>query len=151
MGFLSKLLGRPEPDPIPGREKDSRQNAPDRKSPGAAPAGRSWGPDMPAEENQFNYPGTYLEYFEHIFREDFPSCAYQLSPGRSDKTTVCTFRQDGRHVLTVELLSETCNVRKVRQDCSDAGIPYLRFYYDHPGWWNTRSYVSGRIRAALGQ
>ena len=29
------------------------------------------------------------------------------------------------------------------------GIPYLRFYYNHEGWWNTRSYVTRRIANAL--
>ena len=29
------------------------------------------------------------------------------------------------------------------------GVPYLRFYKDHEGWWNARSYVVSRIEKAL--
>ncbi len=46
-------------------------------------------------------------------------------------------------------MSESCEAKKFRDDCVRAGTPYLRFYYDHDGWWNTRSYVAGRIRGAL--
>ena len=30
-----------------------------------------------------------------------------------------------------------------------AGLAYVRFYFNPPGWWNTRSYVVRRIKAAL--
>ena len=33
---------------------------------------------------------------------------------------------------------------------SAQGIPYIRFYYDHEGWWNTKSYVIRRTSEALG-
>jgi hypothetical protein len=38
---------------------------------------------------------------------------------------------------------------KLRNECRAQGIPYLRFYYDHDGWWNTRSYVTRRIAGQL--
>ncbi len=47
-------------------------------------------------------------------------------------------------------MSETSSAQRVRKACAAENVPYLRFYIDHDGWWNTRSYVTGRIRAALG-
>ena len=116
------------------------------------PIGRSWGERMPDEPNQYNYPGTYVQYFEDIFRSDF--AAYQITRSenpRSDRTSVYTFREDGRTVLVVELISRRADLQKLRRDCQRNAIPYLRFYYDYHGWWNARSYVVRRIRSALGQ
>ena len=36
------------------------------------PSGFSWGPTMPAQENQYNFPGTYEEYFDSIFLKEYP-------------------------------------------------------------------------------
>ena len=47
-------------------------------------------------------------------------------------------------------MSENSEANKLRASCRAQGLPYVRFYYDHDGWWNTRSYVAGRTRAALG-
>ena len=78
----------------------------------SGPSGDSWGPNMPAEENQFS--------------------------------------QAGMKKLVVEVISDSSNPYKLMKDCHAQGIPYLRFYYDHDGWWNTKSYVTRRISKALG-
>ena len=116
----------------------------------SAPSGFSWGPVMPAEENQFSWNGSYVDYFAHIFRDDFPQFQLQIEtpPGRS--ATVMTLHYGGRIALIVELLSEKSSAKKLRNQCRINGIPYLRFYYDHDGWWNTRRYVVTRVRSALG-
>ncbi len=119
-------------------------------APAAAPSGFSWGETMPAEENQFNYPGTYVEYFDGIFRTEFPAYVTSHTPGYGGRSTVFTLTAGGQTALTVELLSENSSSVKLRENCAKRGIPYLRFYYDHHGWWNTRSYVIARTRAALG-
>jgi len=105
---------------------------------------------IPAEECQYNYSGSYAQYFEHVFSEDFPGYLLSRESTYNGRATVFTFRQGGRKALVVELLSENSSVTKLRKACAAEGVPYLRFYYDHDGWWNTRSYVSGRVRAALG-
>ena len=113
-------------------------------------SGLSWGETMPAEENQYNYPGTYLEYFDHIFRDDFPEYETVREPGRSSRSYVYTLRSGGADAIKIELLHDSSSAYKLRRDCASIGLPYLRFYYDHDGWWNTRSYVTGRVRKALG-
>jgi len=113
------------------------------------PAGRSWGPTMPEEENQYNYGGSYIQYFEHVFSEDFPEYEVTRAQGYGTKSTVFTFRQGGAEALIVELVSRRSDYRALRKKCRAAGLPYLRFYYDYDGWWNTRSYVRGRVREAL--
>ena len=35
------------------------------------------------------------------------------------------------------------------EDVVEKGLPYLRFYFDHEGWWNTRAYVTKRVAEAL--
>ena len=112
-------------------------------------SGFSWGPRMPQEENQFNYPGTYVQYFNHVFTEEFPG--YQISYEAAAKrpATIFTFRRDGRTALIVELMSDRSEAKKLRRECEANRIPYLRFYYDHEGWWNTRTYVVTRTRGAL--
>ena len=114
------------------------------------PSGFSWGPAMPAEENQYNYSGNYLQYFDHVFADDFPGYSFERQQGYGGNTTVYTFTDGGRVVLVVELLSRKSSPVKLRQSCRQQGIPYLRFYYDYEGWWNTRAYVKDRVRKALG-
>ena len=111
------------------------------------PSGNSWGPVMPAEENQFNYKGSYIQYFEEIFRNEFP--AYQIEKEKSGKITVFTFYSGGVKALVVELLNSNSGRYKLREECRRTGVPYLRYYYDHKGWWNTKSYVIERTRKAL--
>ncbi|MBO4636279.1 MAG: hypothetical protein J5685_03955 [Clostridiales bacterium] len=114
------------------------------------PSGDSWGPDMPAEENQFNFRGNYREYFEHIFAEDFPS--YQVDkeiPAKWPNRTVYRLSSGGVLALVIEILPESSGTKRLREECRASGTPYLRFYHNHDGWWNTRSYVKGRISKAL--
>ena len=116
-----------------------------------APSGCSWGPNMPAEENQFNYPGTYLEYFDGIFRTEFSEYTIERTSSNTSKpVTLFTFWRGAQKALVVELMPQSSCARKQRSLCASQGIPYLRFYYDHDGWWNTRSYVVTRTRTALG-
>ena len=114
------------------------------------PSGFSWGPDMPAEENQFNYKGTYKEYFDNVFRSEFSTYKIESADANNGRSTVFTFWDGSRKALVVELLSEKSSAYKLRTDCKAEGVPYLRYYYDHHGWWNTREYVKQRTRNALG-
>lgn len=126
-------------------------SAPAWSAPGAsAPAsGDSWGDLMPTEENQYNFGGSYLQYFGKVFREDFPAYTVQQEPGRDERSPLFVFYQNGRKALVVELKSERSSAQAIRRRCEAEGVPYLRFYYDHDGWWNTRSYVTRRVTAAL--
>ena len=114
------------------------------------PSGDSWGPNMPAEENQFNSGLDYKTYFTNIFESEFSS--YQINkeipPYRN--ALIFTFSQGGAKKLVVEIISDKTNPYKLRNDCRAQGIPYIRYYYDHDGWWNTKSYVIRRTTNALG-
>ena len=116
----------------------------------SGPFGRSWGSRMPGEPNQFNYPGTFDRYFDQLFRTEFPEYEITSEGARYYNGLIFTFRKAGRTALIVELLPQRCAAVKLRRDCEQAGIPYLRYYYDHEGWWNTYSYVTNRTRNALG-
>ncbi len=116
------------------------------------PAGpdRDWYQQIPEEECQYNFDGTYLNYFAKIFREEFPGyiAAFEtIDPGRRFKYTL---KKDGADKLVVELMTEKSEANKLRSDCRKAGMPYVRFYFDHKGWWNTREYVVSRVSEALG-
>lgn len=114
------------------------------------PSGLPWGGEVPpAEENSFTFQGTYLEYFDRIFRAEFPEYTLETEQFNNGKRAVVRFLKDGECALVVELLNNSASVFKLRRDTLRAGIPYLRYYYDHEGWWNTRSYVTERTRAAL--
>ena len=129
---------------------DHPAKRPDNAIPSRTPSsGVSFYGDVPAEENQYNFSGTYLQYFEKIFREDFPEYMVVTEKAPDGRSTVFTFTSSGRQVLVVELKSENSESQRVRKACEAAAMPYLRFYYDHEGWWNTRSYVTQRIRTAL--
>lgn len=116
----------------------------------AAVPGCSWGPVMPAEENQFNYPGTYIEYFDHVFKTEFPEYRITCENARNYTATIFIFWNGPQRALVVELLPQHSAAVKLKNDCRANGTPYLRYYYDHEGWWNTYSYVRDRTRAALG-
>lgn len=118
------------------------------KSGKSSPSGFSWGETMPDEENQFNFRGSYVEYFDGIFRTEFPQYRLECEVPRK-KATVFTFYSGAQKALVVELLASSSASKKLRMNCAEQGIPYLRFYYDHHGWWNTRSYVITRTRNAL--
>ena len=115
----------------------------------SAPVGVSWGPVKPAEENQFNSGLSYQDYFEKVYREEFPE--YSISREMKKTGTGCnfTFEKDGRVCLKVEVISRSTNPYKLMRDCREAGIGYTRFYHNNHGWWNTRSYVVARTRAAI--
>ena len=108
------------------------------------------GDALPAEENSFAFDGPYQAYFRKVFSEEFP--AYQIgeSPAPHGRGTLFTFSKNGGTALVVEVMSEGCSSQKVRKSCAMQGVPYLRYYYDHRGWWNTRSYVRERTGRALG-
>lgn len=112
-------------------------------------SGFSWGPVMPDEENQFNFNGTYKEYFRDVFMNEFPQYSIVSYDSNNGKATVFTFNLGVKKALVVELLSEKSSAYKLRKECKRDHIPYLRYYYDHHGWWNTRTYVAERTRKAL--
>lgn len=114
------------------------------------PSGDSWGPNMPAEENQFNSGLRYQDYFTKVFNEAFPSYQIDKQDVRNGSAMLFTFSQYGVKKLVVEVISQRSNPYKVRNDCRNEGVAYLRYYYDYDGWWNTRSYVVRRTSKALG-
>ena len=102
MGLLSQLLGKKtesaikdllndtekkikaavkdgfKDDPAPKPAAKPAETAP----PQAAEQERSdalWGEIMPKDENQFSFNGTYKEYFEKIFTEEFPEYSFLLA------------------------------------------------------------------------
>ena len=115
------------------------------------PSGFSWGPTMPAEENQYSYKGSYIDYFMNIFRAEFPQYQITCKPSENMQYVLITFNAANRTALVVELLSRTSSVTKMRNNCRKTGTPYLRYYHNVEGWWNTRSYVITRTRIALSQ
>ena len=112
---------------------------------------KSWYEDVPDEECQYNYNGTYLEYFSMIFREDFPEYKVLFLEVQNRRKYTYTFLREGKEVLCVELMASACESNKIRRECMARQLPYLRFYFDHNGWWNTRTYVRERVSKALGQ
>ena len=113
-------------------------------------SGDSWGDEMPDEENQYNFGGTYDAYFRHIFAEDFPAWRVEAEDRRGGNGKIYSFYGEAGKALVVEVQPETSAAQAVKKQCAREGVPYLRFYHDHDGWWNTRSYVTRRIRAVLG-
>ena len=143
MGLFSRLLGG-------GRDSASARKETKPRGEVYAPYGVSWGRFMPEEENQYSYDGPFYEYFEKVFMEEFPDCDIQMEEAPFRHAMLCTFWRGGKKALVVELKSKRSTVERVRQECGQAGIPYLRYYYDVHGWWNTRTYVTNRTRDALG-
>ena len=115
-----------------------------------APAGTWWGDRMPAEENQFSYPGPYQDYFAKVYAEEFPQYRIEQSESRYNGAPVFTFWEGDRKALVTEILGSSSSAQKLRRDCASQGIPYLRYYHDHHGWWNARSYIVNRTKGALG-
>ncbi len=170
MSLLSKLLGdsKKELAPVLDALKEAAQKAGvdsllnDARDAAPSPArparsrrdespksGFSWGEEMPAEENQYSFNGNYLAYFDMVFSQEFPQLRITRESNR--KNTAYSFWQGERKVLVAELMSENSEANKLRAACRAQGLPYVRFYYDHHGWWNTRSYVAQRTHAALGR
>ena len=114
------------------------------------PSGDSWGSVMPSEENQYNSGLNYQAYFSKVFDEAFPSYQIDKEDIRDGRAMSFTFSQGGVKKLVVEVISERSNPYKLRNDCRQQHVPYLRYYYDYNGWWNTKSYVTRRTSKALG-
>ena len=115
-----------------------------------AESGLSWGEDMPKAPNQFNSHKRFDKYFRDLFRENFPD--YEIAEEKnvySRPSIVFTFWKDGKRALVVEVISECTDVYMRRNECRRTGTPYLRYYHDHHGWWNTEEYVIERTRKAL--
>ena len=110
-----------------------------------------WGEEMPAEENMYNSGLAPAAYFEKIFAEDFPACIVNKEAGWGgfDRSTIYRFYDGAAQKLVVELVPNNSSAVKLREKCAKEGVPYLRFYKDHEGWWNARSYVVSRIEKAL--
>ncbi len=104
---------------------------------------------VPEEYNQYNSGLSYREYFERIFRENFSGYALTVEEAKNRPATVFTFMNGAQKVLVVELMSEKSSAQMLRWRCKNEGVPYLRFYYDHFGWWNCKSYVIERTEKAL--
>lgn len=157
MGFISDLMGKlgiggSTDDEIANyykeREAEVRtaQSAP--KTVFRTSGSDEW-TTMPDEENQYNSGLGHVEYFTKILNEDFPDCTITHSNAANGKTDVLTLERGGAAALVIELMSEKTNSKKLRNVCAENGTPYLRFYYDHFGWWNKRSYVRERVSAVL--
>ncbi len=114
------------------------------------PSGDSWGPNMPSEENQFNSGLNYKDYFTNIFMSEFSAYRVDKEDPRNRNALIFTFSQGGAKKLVVEVISDKTSPYKYRNECRAQGIPYIRYYYDHDGWWNTKSYVIRRTSNALG-
>ena len=114
-----------------------------------APSGESWGPYMPNEPNQFNSGMTYTDYFRSVFAEAFPEYRIDCERPHGCDAAIFTFWQGEWKAMIVELLPQSSGAYKLRRDCQRSGLPYLRFYHNHEGWWNTKSYVIKRVSAAL--
>lgn len=134
---------------IPEPVQNAAQN--DIPEPVASPSGLSWGETMPAEENQYNSGLPYYQYFDKILREGFPGYAISGESVRDGNGAVFTFTQGAGRALVVEILNRKSSAQKLRRTCREQGTPYLRFYHDYHGWWNTKSYVLGRVKKALGE
>ncbi len=162
MGLLSKLFGGDQDAEKVAKDllngilgnaaaQDNGESSPREEYPDNSADSQSDMDKIPAEENQYNYNGTYEQYFEHVFAQDFPEYRYEKSyiDDYGKHRVIYTFCNGAAKALVIELMTESCSATKFRNDCIRAGVPYLRFYYDHDGWWNTRSYVTGRMRGAL--
>ena len=158
MGIFSKLIGGlasgQDPKEVLKKAADELLNTSGARPEAPAPEPSAPAePGIPAEENQYNSGLSYEDYFRKVFSEEFPACELRFSkvPGKSAYvSTRVSFHSAEREVLVVELKSERNENNALRRECERLGVPYLRFYYDHSGWWNTRSYVADRVRRVLG-
>ena len=165
MGLLSKLFGgnkklenaardifngllKPETSNGAANSESAPANEP-ASAVRSDPSGDSWGYEMPAEPNQYNYPGTFIRYFESVFDSVLPEYQRSVSTIGNGRRYVYAFTLGGAEKLVVELMTEKSCAAKIRNECRAKNVPYLRFYYDHDGWWNTQSYVVRRIRGAI--
>ena len=171
MGFLSKLFGGDKEAEKTAKDilnglfgaQNNKEDAPAKPAEGAddsepdatssqtakADGEYSFYDNVPDEENQYNFNGPFTAYFENIFNNDFSEYRYEKGNADSMKRVPYTFYSGGQKVLVVELYAGES--KKLKKECAKANVPYLRFYHDHDGWWNTRKYVVERMRKALGR
>ena len=159
MGLLSDLFGKDAENLVKsviqnaaqqGAQRAVQQSAPIQHDAPPVQEENSYWDVIPAEENLFNFNGPYFLYFEKVFTEEFPQYRVEREAAKGRKAAIFTFWDGARKALVVEVMGNTSTAKKLRADCQAAGIPYLRYYYGHWGWWNTRSYVVNRTRTALG-
>ena len=140
----SKPETKPEYEDEP--EAASVNNASD-DSDYEAPSGFSWGDKMPAEENQYNFNGTFKQYFENIFSTEF--AAYRYEKAENYGRVAYTLYGAAGKAIVVELMPGKSESKKLRKQCEAEGTPYVRFYYNHEGWWNTKEYVIQRMKEKI--
>ena len=147
--FGSQNETKPESKPENAGEPEAQQPANNESydSDDDSPSGFSWGDRMPAEENQYNFNGTYQQYFESIFASEFAAYRYEkkVNYGR----VAYTFYGAAGKALTVELLPGKSESKKLRKQCQAENTSYVRFYYSHEGWWNTKEYVIQRMKEKI--
>lgn len=155
LNFLETLLKEKE------KQKENAANNPEPQTTAPAPqqtyddidedgpSGFSYGPRMPEEPNQYNYDGPYLQYFQSVYAEEFPALRQELVHKDCTWSYIINMYDGDRLALVAELLSRKSSAKKLKKDCKANGIPYVRFYYDYHGWWNTREYVVTRSREAM--
>ena len=161
MGLLGDLFGQAAEDLI----KNAVQNAANQpakqpmrdipqepvQQPVMQSAGDSYWNTVPQEECLWTFQGPYFLYFEKVFTESFPQYRTEREAAKGRKAVIFTFWNATEKALCVEIVAGNSSAKKFRAECQAAGIPYLRFYYGHWGWWNTRSYVENRVLNALGR
>lgn len=162
MGLFGDLFGKAAEELVKNTLQNAIGNQPQRSAAPTPPpiqqpiqhpmqetAGSYWDV-IPDEENLFRFSGSYQQYFSQIFTAEFPSYRVQFEQAKGRDAAIFTFWAGAQKALVVEVISSNSSAKKLRADCQRANIPYLRYYYGHWGWWNTRSYVVNRTRAALG-
>ena len=157
--FLETLLKEKEKEKAKQKENAAKNQEPQTTAPAPqptyddidedGPSGFSYGPRMPEEPNQYNYDGPYLQYFQSVYAEEFPALRQELIHKDDSWSYIINMYDGDRLALVAELLSRKSSAKKLKKDCKANGIPYVRFYYDYHGWWNTREYVVTRSREAM--
>ena len=152
MNFLKEVSEEKEKEKAKAKAEKPAAPKPEPKpapEPEYAPEGTYWGELMPREESQYNFKGTWHEYFDQLFRTEFSQ--YRIECEQVDsKTEIFTFYDGDRTALVVEILPKSSSRQALRRNTRRAGIPYLRYYHNVEGWWNVRKYVVERTKAALG-
>ena len=160
----------PVPDPVE-EKKPVYTQAPGTKDALEAATEGSWGDEMPEEPNQYNYNGAAESYFLKVLKEAFPEYTVRMHgapyqsqptwergfmgklhqvPGKPVPAWIFTIQDGSQIKLAVELLSAANKNRKDnRRSFEEQGIPFIRFYYNVKGWWNTQSYIRERAYAAI--
>ena len=108
--LLTGLLGNAANKPAASQNNTAAQR-PEAAEQSAfnSPSGDSWGAYMPAEENQFSFKGSFTDYFETIFREDFPAYRFEKTFENNGRRIIYTFYSAAGKILVVELMPESCS------------------------------------------